>query len=92
MFEFNLDRFFCSVKKIPAMEEKVQELTKSLISSYSNGNVSIQKGNYLTQEDIKYKEKLTKLISTFKEAEKQLKHSEHKINNLSSLKLRIVNG
>lgn len=31
----------------------------------------------------RYKEKLTKLISTFKEAEKQLKHSEHDTNNLS---------
>lgn len=31
----------------------------------------------------KHKVKLTKLISTFKEAEKQLKHSEHDTNNLS---------
>lgn len=56
MFKFSLDRFFSNVKKVPSMEEKVLELTKSLVSRYSNGNVSIQKGNYLTQEDIKNKE------------------------------------
>ena len=33
--------------------------------------------------ETRYKEKLTKLIATFKEAEKQLKNSEHDTNNLS---------
>ena len=31
----------------------------------------------------KYKKKITKLVDTFKEAEKQLKHSEHDTNELS---------
>ena len=56
MFELNLVKFFSSIKLIPTMENDVQQLTNSLISRYSNGNVSIQKGNYLTLQDIKNKE------------------------------------
>lgn len=56
MFGIKLDRFFSAIKPVPTIKLKVEKLTKSLVSRYSNGNVSIQNGNYLTQTDIKNKE------------------------------------
>ena len=57
MFRLKLVKFFSRTKLIPVVENDEKKLTNSLISRYSNGNVSLQKGNYLTEQDIKDKEK-----------------------------------
>jgi len=57
MFRLKLVKFFSRTKLIPVVENDEKKLTNSLISGYSNGNVSLQKGNYLTEQDIKDKEK-----------------------------------
>ena len=57
MFKLKLIKFFSRTKLIPVVENDIKELTNSLISKYSNGNVFLQKGDYLTKQDIKDKEK-----------------------------------
>lgn len=45
-------------KTIPETMQKQKQLTSELISRYSNGNVSLQRGNYTTKEEILQKEKM----------------------------------
>ena len=57
MFKLKLIKFFSRTKLIPVVENDIKKLTNSLVSRYSKGNISLKKGNYLTQQDIKDKEK-----------------------------------
>lgn len=44
-------------KTIPQSIQKQKQLTSELIARYSNGNVSLQRGNYITKDELQQKEK-----------------------------------
>lgn len=45
-------------KVIPQNIQKQNKLTSELIARYSNGNVSLQRGNYITKDELRQKEKV----------------------------------
>ena len=45
-------------KTIPNSIEKEEQLTLNLIARYSNGNVNLQKGCFITKQEIIKKEKI----------------------------------
>jgi len=54
-----LGRLSSIIKQTKAIQsmKKQKQLTSELISRYSNRNVSLQRGNYITKEELQAKEK-----------------------------------
>lgn len=51
-----LGTIFRQTKKIPSCTEKHEQLKVDLVARYSNGNVSLQRGNFITQAELIKKE------------------------------------
>ncbi len=55
MFE-RIKSIIKETKTIPNTLKKQKQLSTELIARYSNGNVSLQRGNYITKDELLLKE------------------------------------
>ena len=56
MFSNILNLFQSNTISIPNTQEKKDLSVKKLVSRYSNGNISLQKSNYITKKQLKDKQ------------------------------------
>ncbi len=56
MFSNILNLFKSNIAIIPNTQEKKDSSVKKLVSRYSNGNISLQKSNYITKKQLTAKQ------------------------------------